>query len=165
MYVLNGTQPRNPGFEQAEVYDKETGEFGWKYLSKLGETNEYIHPLVFHRKSILGFHKWTTKHPLTDWERTYDGGRWWWHKTDDDDKKNRKRWLPEWAILPHADTEFNYERVWYNEAKSMEQQLSTKTGLEKVKIFQKRKGVEEIDFLEKLDGEVDFANLPQTSWP
>lgn len=136
----------------------------------LGETNEYIHPLVVHRKDCVGWHKWTTKHPLTDWERTLYDGRWWWHQTKDKDPKNRTRWLPEWVIHKHTDAEINYERTWYTEAVSMEQQFSTKTNLEMVKKVKLLKAptkriTEEVDFLEKLDGEVDFAKVPETSWP
>ncbi|KAF3043274.1 hypothetical protein E8E11_000940 [Didymella keratinophila] len=172
MYALNGTHPRCPGFEQTEMFNKTTEKYGWVNLSDLGETNEYIHPLVFHRKTCVGWHEWTTKHPLADWERTFANGRWWWHrKTDKDQDGDQARWLPEWVIHKHTDAEINYERSWYTEAVSMEQQLSKKTSLEKVKkvtILKKPKNkrvVEEVDFLEKLDGEVDFANVPETSWP
>lgn len=168
MYALNGTHPRAPGFEESETYNKKTSNFEWVKLSDLGETNEYIHPLVFHRKTVVGWHEWTTKHPLIEWERTFDEGRWWWHRRADSDKKNRERWLPEWVIHPQADSEINYERAWYNEAKSMEAQFSAVKGLEKVKRvnpFKTPTFVEEVDFLKKLDGEVDFARVVQTLWP
>lgn len=53
----------------------------------------------------------------------------------------------------------------------MEQQLSKKTNLEKVKKativkkLKKQSVVEDADFLAELDGNVNFANVPATSWP
>lgn len=171
MYALNGTHARAPGFEKTETTDPDTKEYGWVDIKKLGESNEYIHPLVFHRKTCVGWHQWTTKHPLTEWQRSFEGGRWWWHRQTD---KNRQaedaRWLPEWVIHKHTDAEINYERTWYTEAVSMEQQFSAKTNLERVKKVTllkkpKKRVVQEVDFLEKLDGEVNFAKVPETSWP
>ena len=173
MYALKGTHPLSPGFQKTDTTHPKTKKYGWVPLSELGETNEYIHPLVFHRMRSVGLHKWTTKHPLTDWTCTNDGDRWWWHRKTDSDPKKRQRWLPEWAILPHKDG-INYERSWYTEAVSMEQGFSSKTGLETVKTakFTRNKpGVaeakdgKEVDFLERLDSEVDFSKLSETSWP
>jgi hypothetical protein len=91
--------------------------------------------------------------------------------TDEVQDGDQARWLSEWVVYKHTDTEINYERTWYTEAVSLEQQLSKKTNLEKVKTVtivikpKKQRVVEEVDFLEELDGKIDFANVPATSWP
>lgn len=156
MYHLNGTHMRVPGHEDVEVYEKDEAP-SWKPLRALGQTNEYIHPIVLHRSLV---HGWDKHSPLKDgWDRKHRRGedgkaRYWWFMNDDPEKIE----LPEWAILPDLPRQKNFERAWYQKCEKTQRTLS------------KLKDVEEFggkDFLGRLDEEIDFGfdNKPQNEWP
>lgn len=158
LYHLNGTHMRIPGHESVEAYDEQAKEPRWKPLRSLGQTNEYIHPIVLHRSLV---HGWDPHSPLkTDWEReNYDGDdgktRFWWFKKGE--KKSCA--LPEWAILHDvSEDEFNFERKWYGEC---EKTAKTIDQLGKNDVYGKK------DFLEVLDKGIEFGfdNKPQNLWP
>lgn len=156
MYHLNGTHMRVPGHEDVEVYENDEAP-SWKPLRALGQTNEYIHPIVLHRSLV---HGWDKHSPLKDgWDRKHRRGedgkaRYWWFMNDDPEKIE----LPEWAILPDLPRQKNFERAWYQKCEKTQRTLS------------KLKDVEEFggkDFLGRLDEEIDFGfdNKPQNEWP
>lgn len=159
LYYLNGSHTRVPGHEGAEIYNDQEREYQWQPLRSLGPTNEYIHPIVYHRSIV---HGWDTYSPLqTNWIRENDTGptdskrRFWWHKTGEE----KKLWLPEWAILSQAQG-FNFERTWYENCEKTRKTLDMLAGN---KDFGPGK-----DFLQTLDEKIDldaFENLPQTHWP
>lgn len=158
MYHLNGSHMRVPGHEGVELYDEEAKRPKWRSLRDLGQTNEYIHPIVLHRSIV---HGWDANSPLrTGWQRDQwrgkDGkARFWWFKDGEKDVCA----LPEWAVLPHiSEAEYNFERRWYKECEK-----TVKT-LEKLKSDDKY-GAN--DFLETLDKGIDFGfdNKPQNLWP
>lgn len=157
-YRLNGMHVRVPGHEEVEEYDKASKEPKDKWLITRGPTNEYIHPIVYMRSLVRG---WDSHSPLrTGWIRDHWRGtdgkeRYWWHK----DGEKHLCVIPEWAILPHlSDTEYNFERYWYNEC---EKTKKTADALAKVEAFGTN------DFLETLDKHIDFGfdSKPQNLWP
>jgi hypothetical protein len=150
LYELTGTYTREPGHEQIEVYMPDAKEYQWKPIRTLGNTNEYIHPIVYYRYLV---HGWDAHSPLrSHWKREHANGRYWWYM--DDIEKFR---LPEWAILPTKGDKPDFERWWYGKAEK-----ATET-LEKIKVTD-AKGR---DFLEVLDKEVDFGfdKKPQNEYP
>ena len=158
MYHFNGTHPRVPGHEGVEAYNEKTKRVEWTSLTDIGQTNEYIHPIVYHRSLV---HGWDAHSPLREgWTRsdwTGDDGktRFWWHKGTD-----KKEALPEWAVLPdNSEEDFNFERRWYNECEKTRRTLDA---LSKVKDFQPGR-----DFLKTLDEKIEFGfdNKPQNQWP
>ncbi|KAF2846854.1 hypothetical protein T440DRAFT_220749 [Plenodomus tracheiphilus IPT5] len=158
MYHLNGTHLRRPGHEKVEEYNEEAKEYKWISLSEMGPTNEYIHPIVYHRSLV---HGWDIHSPLKNkWKREHWRGkdgkeRFWWYK----DGEKETCALPEWAVLPNVSKdEYNFERKWYSECEKSEKTLSS---LGKVKVFGDK------DFLGVLDEQIDFGFdvQPQTQWP
>ncbi|KAF1840427.1 uncharacterized protein K460DRAFT_297110 [Cucurbitaria berberidis CBS 394.84] len=158
MYHLNGTHKRVPGHEDVETYDEKSKEPKWKPIRDIGQTNEYIHPIVHYRRLVRG---WDTHTPLKDdWNRDHWRGkdgkdRFWWYKNGEKDKCA----LPEWAILPHvSDKEYNFERKWYGECEKTKKTLDA---LAKVEEFGQN------DFLTTLDKKIEFGfdNKPQNLWP
>lgn len=158
MYLFNGTHARNPGHEDVEVYNEEAQEPKWTPLRSLGQTNEYIHPIVHFRRLV---HGWDTHSPLkVGWERDHwlgDDGkhRFWWFKTGE----RQSCALPEWAILPDgSEKEYNFERKWYAECEK------TKKTLDRLAMD---KDVGGNDFLATLDANIDFGfdDKPQNLWP
>lgn len=159
MYIFNGTQPRMPGHEEVEMYDDTAKENLWKPIRNYGQTNEYIHPIVYYRHLVRG---WDAHSPLKDgWNREHwrgkkDGrARFWWYKNGEKETCA----LPEWAILPNvSEKEYNFERKWYNECEKTKKTLDA---LAKVKDFGSK------DFLTTLDGKIEFGfdNKPQNLWP
>lgn len=148
MYRLNGVHTRQPGHERVEEYKNDAGEFIWTLLKELGPTNECIHPIVYHRSLV---HGWDLHSPLKHgWKREHWRGkdgkkRFWWYM----DGEKESCALPEWAIFPDSsDEEYNFERRWYGECEKTEKTLRE---------LQKVEGVGEKDFLEVLDGEIDFG--------
>jgi hypothetical protein len=157
MYHLNGSHMRVPGHESVELYDDKENVYHWKPIRKVGETNEYIHPIMLHR-SIA--HGWDKHSPLKEhWNREHRRGtdgkaRFWWYKDNEKDTIA----LPEWAILPDLDGKPNFERAWYMKCEKTEKTLEA---LKKVKEYGTN------DFLACLDKEIDFGfdNKPQNEWP
>lgn len=142
MYLLNGSLPRVPGKLTTEVYNAKEEMTTLDAISKLGQSNEYIHPICEYRKIVRGekdesaLGMFTRRH-----EKNEDGsdGRYWWYQ---DGNK-----LPEWVILEHeAEGIVNFERTWYE---MCEQNDAAKERLKKA-------GYEK-DFLATLDKAVDFA--------
>ncbi|KAF3001504.1 hypothetical protein E8E13_008984 [Curvularia kusanoi] len=108
-------------------------------------TNEYIHPLVQHRREALKPALWSQA--MNGWERKLsvekDGSaRYWW-------SKGSLR-LPEWCILPNTEAEINYERTWYNAALEMARDVS------KVKTTDAVEAAGGKDFLARLDAEIKY---------
>ncbi|CBX95313.1 similar to peptidoglycan binding domain containing protein [Plenodomus lingam JN3] len=159
MYHLNGSPyTRQPGHERVENYDDKAQAHKWTPLTKMGPTNEYIHPIVHHRSLT---HGWDAHSPLKDkWNRDHwrgkDGNRrFWWYK----DGERETCALPEWAILPNtSDEEYNFERKWYSECEKSEKTLG---------LLKKAEGFGDEDFLTVLDRQIDFGfdAQPQTQWP
>lgn len=157
IYYLNGSHSRRPGHEDIEVYNQEENEYLWKPLRRLGQTNEYIHPIVFYRSIV---HGWDKHSPLRKgWKREHRRGedgkaRFWWYM----DKETEKIALPEWAILPNLPEKPDFERAWYNGCEK------TKKTLEKLGAIE---GYGANDFLESLDKGIDFGfdAKPQNQWP
>ena len=150
---FNGTHTRVPGHETVEKKAVE------EELKTLGTTNEYIHPLVYHRKLVRG---WDAHSALKDnWNRGHWRGdddhkrRFWWYR-DGEEKTNP---LPEWAIMPNvSDKEYNFERKWYKECEKTKKTLEA---------LAKESTIGPNDFLESLDKEIDFDfdDKPQNLWP
>ncbi|CAO2657027.1 Nn.00g058300.m01.CDS01 [Neocucurbitaria sp. VM-36] len=158
MYHLNGTQPRVPGHEDVEIYNEKAKEPKWTPLRDLGQTNEYIHPIVRHRQLVRG---WDKHSPLQNgWHRDHwrgDDGkhRYWWFKKDERETCA----LPEWAILPDvSNKEYNFERKWYNECEKTKKTLDQ---------LAKDTDIGPNDFLKTLDQNIEFGfdNKPQNLWP
>jgi uncharacterized protein (DUF2235 family) len=157
IYLLNGSHPRRPGHEDVEVYDEKEDAYEWKSLRKLGRTNEYIHPIVFHRSIV---HGWDKHSPLRKgWKREHRHGedgkaRFWWYMKKEDETIA----LPEWAILRDVPERPNFERAWYKKCEK------TKRTLEKLDAME---GDGANDFLEILDRDIDFGfdDKPQSQWP
>jgi hypothetical protein len=157
MYHLNGTHTRMPGHEDAETYDAAAKEYKWSPIRALGRTNEYIHPITYHRSLV---HGWDAHSPLQKgWKRKAERGadgkaRFWWYMHGEEKKIE----LPEWAILPNLPGRPNFERQWYLKC---EQSEGTRAKLSCVKEYGEK------DFLEVLDEEIDFGfdNKPQNQWP
>lgn len=157
IYHFVGSHSRRPGGEDVEVYNREEDVWSWEPLRSLGHTNEYIHPIAYHRSLICGWEKhsplrkgWTREH-----RRGEDGkARFWWHMQHG----NETTTLPEWAILPDLSTTPNFERAWYSKCEKTKRTLD---GLKKVKEF----GTD--DFLSVLDKDIDFGfdMKPQNLWP
>jgi hypothetical protein len=146
MYIANGTHKREPGHEETEMFDSSVGTHKWKAINAYGTTNEYIHPIVHHRRLVRG---WDAHNPLKDWERVRDKGRYWWHKANEGDRA-----LPEWVVLPKEGlpgdmgSSFSYERAFYAQCEKSAntvEKLKGETGGR--------------DFLEHLDGGIDFGAL------
>jgi hypothetical protein len=122
MYYLNGMHVRMPGHESVEEYDEELKVHQWTKLRDLGDTNEYIHPVTYHRSLIKG---WEPNSPMRkSWNRgswSEDGKmRFWWYM----DGEKEKCALPEWVILQDGlDDGFNFERKWYMECEKSEKTL------------------------------------------
>jgi hypothetical protein len=158
MYHFNGTHTRMPGHEDVEEYDEERKVNAWTPIRQLGDTNEYIHPIVYHRSLV---HGWDTHSPLqkhwnrSNWRSQQDNKlRFWWYKDGEKDICA----IPEWAILRDASIEeYNFERKWYYEC---EKTVKTLDKLANAPDFGLGK-----DFLEVLDKNVDFDNKPQSLWP
>ncbi|KAF1946326.1 hypothetical protein EJ02DRAFT_249820 [Clathrospora elynae] len=156
IFLLNGPYTRMPDHESVEKYDNKLKEQSWELLRTLGKTNEYVHPIVYHRSLV---HGWDAHSPLKDWSRDHredkDGKhRYWWHENGGSEA------LPEWAILPDTSTEeFNFERMWYNQCEKTKKTLDKLAG---AKGFGPNK-----DFLSVLDEHIDFGfdNKPQNIWP
>lgn len=165
LYYLNGTHTRVPGHEAVEQYDEATKEQKWNPLtsdvkSGTGPSNEYIHPICYHRSLV---HGWEQHSALKqgwnrgNWQSKDGKKRYWWYK--DNEKEKEKCALPEWAILPDlSNMEYNFERKWYGECEKSEK---TRVALEKVAEFKNN------DFLKTLDKNIEFGfdNKPQNLWP
>jgi hypothetical protein len=157
MYHVNGTHKRVPGHEDVEAYEKEEEAYHWTPLSELGQTHEYIHPIVLHRSIV---HGWDKHSPLKHgWHREHRRGddgkaRFWWYMHGEQKTVS----LPEWAILPDQPGKKNFERAWYNKCEK------TNHTLEKLAA---NKTYGKDDFLATLDKEIDFSfdNKPQNEWP
>lgn len=157
MYHLLGSHTRVPGHEDVEIYDEEEKHYHWKPIRDIGETNEYIHPIVHYRSIARG---WDKHSPLKDgwvrdhWRGTDGKARFWWYKEGEKDKIV----LPEWAILPDQEGKPNFERAWYLKC---EKSQKTVAALRKVEEYSKD------DFLEALDRKIDFGfdDKPQNQWP
>ncbi|KAF1830343.1 hypothetical protein BDW02DRAFT_104799 [Decorospora gaudefroyi] len=159
IYYLNGSYTRMPGHEEVEVYDEDLKQPRWMSLRQLGDTNEYIHPIVYFRSLV---HGWDKHSPLKErWNRKNEEGkdgktRFWWYM----DREEEKCVLPEWAVLPDANPEeFNFERKWYNECEKTKKTLDKLAGVPE---FGPGK-----DFLEVLDKQIEFGfagQLPNI-WP
>jgi hypothetical protein len=156
MYQVNGTHTRIPGHEDVETYDEAKQENRWKSLRELGNTNEYIHPIVHHRRLVRG---WEPNSPFKKgWNRDHwrgaDGqARFWWYMDGEKDKIA----LPEWTIMPDTEESINFERGWY---KRCEKTKKTLDALSAVKDIGKE------DFLEVLDRKNDFAfDKSLNQWP
>jgi hypothetical protein len=137
MYLANGTHTRQPGHEAAEVFDNESKKYKWKPINESGKTNEYIHPIVHHRRLVRG---WDAHSPLRKWTRIAGDGRFWWHKEGESDRA-----LPEWVIARSGPKRFSYERLFYAQC-----ERSKKT----LKALEKETGGR--DFLVDLDSKLDF---------
>jgi hypothetical protein len=157
MYHLNGTHMRLPGHEDVETYDEKEEVYVWKRIRELGLTNEYIHPIVYHRSIVHGWDKHSPlrKHWNREHRRGEDGkARFWWYMDNEKDDIA----LPEWAILPDGETRPNFERAWYRRCEK------SKKTLEKLGVVE---GFGKGDFLECLDRDIDFGSdvkLPN-EWP
>lgn len=158
MYHLNGSHTRMPGHEDVENYNEKASGYKWTPLAQLGPTNEYIHPIVYHRSLVNG---WDLHSPLkNNWNRDHWRGhdgkeRFWWYM----DGQRDTCALPEWAILPDRPGQvYNFERKWYSECEKSEKTLSS---LKKVTAFA------DGDFLTTLDAKIDFGfdEKPQNQWP
>jgi hypothetical protein len=157
MYHLNGIHSRSPGHEDVETYDEEEEVYIWKPIRELGLTNEYIHPIVYHRSII---HGWDKHSPLREqWNREHRHGndgraRFWWYRDNEKDTIA----LPEWAILPDSEARPNFERAWYRRCEKTKKTLDK---LAEVEEYGKK------DFLECLDEKIDFGfdDKPQNQWP
>lgn len=157
MYHLNGTHKRMPGHEDVETYDEKTKEQEWRPLRELGQTNEYIHPIVLHRSIV---HGWDAHSPLQEgwyrksWRGTDGKERYWWYMEGEE----KTCPLPEWAILPDtSQKEYNFERRWYGECEKTKKTLDA--------LAKKEYGNN--DFLATLDKIIDFGfdNRPQNLYP
>lgn len=174
IYHLNGIHVRDPGHEAIEVYQRDKEEHVWTPLAKLGRTNEYIHPIVYHRMLVRG---WDKHSPLKNgWVRLHrrletDGrSRFWWCKVGEQgeafvDGKVGKA-LPEWAILPESGRsgEKNYEREWYGLCEKTARTLKALGDAEDMEELDEEGNV---DFLKSLDAKIDFqgAEMEAVSWP
>jgi hypothetical protein len=157
MYHLLGSHSRRPGHEDVETYDEEEDEYVWRPIKEVGLTNEYIHPIAYHRSIVNG---WDKHCPLKKhWNREHRHGkdgssRFWWYMDGEKDSNA----LPEWVIMPDAKDKPNFERAWYGKCeKTIKPQ--GKDG--------KVKALGEKDFLQSLDEEIDFGfdEKPQNQWP
>jgi hypothetical protein len=148
LYLANGTHTREPGHEEAEMFDSAANMNKWKPINEFGKTNEYIHPIVQHRRLVRG---WDAHSPLKAWKRVPGNGRFWWHKEGESDRA-----LPEWVMLPSSPERFGYERMFYAQceksARTVEK-LRGETGGR--------------DFLEDLDSKTDFGVVdgPEDEYP
>lgn len=159
MYHLNGSHTRQPGHELVEEYSDADAAYRWIPLRDCGPTNEYIHPIVHHRRLV---HGWDTHSPLKSaWQRGHWRGqdgkqRFCWYR----DGERETAALPEWAILrDESDEAFNFERRWYRECERSEKTVKALAGVEGVG----DKG----DFLAALDAVIEFGfdAKPQNQWP
>jgi hypothetical protein len=157
-YHLLGSHTRLPGHEDVEIYDEEDDVYNWKPIKEVGLTNEYIHPIVYHRSVV---HGWDKHCPLKKhWTREHRQGkdgdaRFWWYMKNEKDTNA----LPEWVILPDVEGKPNFERAWYRKCEKADEAKKGKLG--DIVAFVKE------DFLESLDEEIDFAfdEKPQNEWP
>lgn len=148
VYLANGTHTREPGHEEAEVFDSKAKKYKWKPINESGHTNEYIHPIVYHRWLVRG---WDAHSPLRKWTRIAGDGRFWWHKEGESDKA-----LPEWVILPSGPDNFSYERMFYAQCEKSEKTVKALA-----------KHTEGRDFMVDLDSKVDFEAVmkPVAEYP
>jgi hypothetical protein len=157
IYHLVGSHTRSPGHEDVEVYNQEEDEWSWESLRKIGQTNEYIHPIAYYRSIVRG---WDKHSPLRKgWAREHRRGddgkaRFWWYMR----KGEETIALPEWAILPDLPQKPNFERAWYGKCEKTKKTLDS---LSKVEAYGTN------DFLAILDKEIDFGfdERPQNQWP
>lgn len=153
MYHLNGMHVRIPGHEYAEEYDEKSKVYKWVKLADLGDTNEYIHPVTYHRSLVKG---WEPRSPLRKswnreaWEGKKDGKtRFWWYM----DGEKETCALPEWTVLrDDLNEEYNFERKWYEKC---EKSRNTLDKLASVAEFGGEK-----DFLQVLDEKLKLVDGP-----
>jgi hypothetical protein len=156
-YHFIGSRPRRPGHEDVEIYNEEEQFYEWKPIRDVGITNEYIHPIAFHRSLT---HGWDKHSPLKDhWNREHRHGkdgkaRFWWYM----DGEGETNALPEWAILLDQPNHPNFERAWYLKCEKTEKTLEA---------LKKADGFGKEDFLACLDRDIDFGfdDKPQNDWP
>jgi hypothetical protein len=179
LYHLNGTRPRQPGHEEMEVDGEWIPIAGSRDAPTGFETNEYIHPLVWHRYEVRDWLSYSipfrTTPPLAGWDRWYEIGtgedtrqRYWWQKnTNNNDKTPKFAEQPKWGWgndkskagrtgqkLPEWAILPHSEKTGKN-FERMWYETAQKMGHELSEIQRKRdKGKR--DYLEILDEHVDF---------